>query len=128
MRIAPPRAVAIELKVGAGFSKLLGNLACILRHPHTHDAKIGSLHTLLPDLRPLIDAGVRPSPDRQRIEEVRGLTVSPAGPQTKCLAILVAPVGPREPARLERLTAFLMSKPAPTARGGAILKTTPVLG
>ena len=113
---------------------LPGNLACILRHPDIREAKIGGLQTLLPHLPPLID---QPAFGPVRIASElrkRGLTVSPAGSQTKCLAILVAPVGPREPARLGRLTAFLMSKPGayPKLDGHGtwrcVLKTTPVLG
>ena len=68
-------------------STLLGNLACILRHPDIRDAKIGSLQTLLPHLPPLIDqrafGPVRIANELRK----RGLTVSPAGSQTKCLAI-----------------------------------------
>jgi hypothetical protein len=44
-------------------------------------------------------AGVRPVRIANELRK-RGLTVSPAGSQTKCLAISVAPVGPCEPARL----------------------------
>ena len=55
--------------------------------PDIHDGKIGGLQTLLPHLPPLIDqqafGPVRIAKELRK----RGLTVSPAGSQTKCLAI-----------------------------------------
>jgi hypothetical protein len=62
-----------------GVSTLLGNLACILRHPDLHDAKIGSLQTLLPHLPSLIE---QPAFGPVRIAnelKKRGLTAHPPG-------------------------------------------------
>ena len=99
-------------------------------HPRCEDRWSSDIAAHLP---PLID---QPAFGPVRIANElrkRGL-ISPAGSQTKCLAILVAPVGPREPARLGGLTAFLMAKPGayPKLDGNGawwcVLKTTPVLG